>query len=284
MSISVFQLLSCSFLVWRNASLTLERGWSSSGKQIAQTEVLYQEKDSWNPLQGTSLKRNYNSIIRIFDPERSASPVEEIRFSSWILPGSVYYHTDTDSLYWIGGRDDEYGSFSRVPSGFDLKRRLDLSFSGYLEPGEVPIQLVPSPNGFGLAMIVAVTDNDLEFLKPELVLLERKSGAGIGIVPVVSTRIRLPDWKETPGYRIRWSADSSLLYIQILEFVYAFRGGQKTLETAKRFPLCFSPPTSFGAVGIAPSTETKSTIEPPFRRFSDEPSIRSVNEIRNCNP
>ncbi|TGK36419.1 hypothetical protein EHQ12_10320 [Leptospira gomenensis] len=282
MSISFLQFCSCSFLIWKNASLTLERGWSSSGKRITQTEVLYQEKDSWNPLTGTSLKRHYNSIIRIFDPDLSAAPVDEIRFPSWILPGSVYYHSETETLYWIGGRDDEYGSFYRIPTGFDLKRRQDLSFEQYLEPGEIPIHLVPSPNGLKIAMIVAVTDEDLEFLKPELVVVERKSDATAQ--RNVGTRVLLSEWKETPAYKIRWSADSSVMYIQILESVFSLHIGENSLKRAKKFPQCFSPPTSFGAVGISASTQTKTVLEKPDRVFTDSPYVRSATEIKDCRP
>ncbi|RHX77613.1 hypothetical protein EHQ05_10450 [Leptospira yasudae] len=270
---------SCSFLVWKNSSLSLERGWSSSGKEIVQMETLYEEKDSWNPLMGTTLKRNYRSLIRIFDPNVASQPLEQIPFSSWILPGSVYYHSGSKSVYWIGGKDDEYGSFSRIPAGIRLADKQNIPFSLYLQPGQIPIQLVPSPNGNSLALIVAVLDNDLEFLKPELIWLDRNEDSSLS----ANARIDLPEWRETPGHRIRWSERSDKIYIQISESVFTVHPGKKNLQKAVEFPICFAPPTSFGPVGVSPSSENATSVEKnKASSFSDSPKIRNTNQIRDC--
>ncbi|MCG6166762.1 hypothetical protein [Leptospira sanjuanensis] len=276
---SIFLFYSCSFLVWKNSSISLERGWSSSGKEIVQMETLYEEKDSWNPLMGTTLKRNYRSLIRIFDPNIASQPVEQIPFSSWILPGSVYYHSGSKSVYWIGGLDDEYGSFSRTPAGIRLTDKKHIPFSLYLQPGQIPIQLVPSPNGNSLALIVAVLDNDLEFLKPELIWLDRSEDASLN----PNARIDLPEWKETPVHRIRWSEKSDKIYIQISESIFAAYPGKKDLQKAVEFPTCFAPPTSFGPVGVSPSNENPSRMEKnQIKTFSDFPKINRISRIRNC--
>ncbi|MCG6192155.1 hypothetical protein LFX25_02715 [Leptospira sp. FAT2] len=272
-------LTDCSFLVWRNSSLSLERGWSSSGKEIVQMETLYEEKDSWNPLMGTTLKRNYRSLIRIFDPTASSEPLEQIPFSSWILPGSVYYHSGSKSVYWIGGKDDEYGGFSRIPAGIRLVDKQNIPFSLYLQPGQTPIQLVPSPNGNSLALIVAVLDNDLEFLKPELIWLDRNEDSSLS----ANARIDLPEWRETPGHRIRWSERSDKIYIQISESVFTIYSGKKDLQKAAEFPICFVPATSFGPVGVSPSNENPSRMEKnQIKTFSDFPKINRISRIRNC--
>ncbi|TGL73813.1 hypothetical protein [Leptospira yasudae] len=276
---SAFLFYSCSFLIWKNSSLSLERGWSSSGKEIVQMETLYEEKDSWNPLMGTTLKRNYRSLIRIFDPNVASPPLEQIPFSSWILPGSVYYHSGSKSVYWIGGKDDEYGSFSRIPAGIRLADKQNIPFSLYLQPGQIPIQLVPSPNGNSLALIVAVLDNDLEFLKPELIWLDRNEDSSLS----ANARIDLPEWKETPGHRIRWSERSDKIYIQISESVFTVPSGKKNLQKAAEFPTCFVPATSFGSVGVSPSSENATAVEKnKASSFSDSPKIRNTKQIRDC--
>ncbi|MBM9501521.1 hypothetical protein JWG44_14805 [Leptospira sp. 201903071] len=276
---SVFLIPSCSFLIWKNSSLSLERGWSSSGKEIVQTEVLYEEKDSWNPLSGTTLKRNYRSVIRIFDPARSSNPVEEIPFSSWILPGTVYYHSSTGALYWIGGTDDQYGSFVRIPSAFNLSEKKEISISTHLKPDQVVLQIIPSPDGNSVVMITAATDADLEFLQPELLWISRGSD---GLLQPTS-RIPLPEWKETPSYRLRWSDKSDRIYIQISEFVYTIRKEKPILQKTNEFPLCFYPPTSFGSVGISPSDQNQTKMEPnPFLSFSDLPKIQNPKKPRDC--
>ncbi|TGM03421.1 hypothetical protein EHQ76_09390 [Leptospira barantonii] len=278
-TIAAFYLSSCSFLTWKNSSLSLERGWSSSGKEVVQLETLYQEKDSWNPLMGTTLKRNYHSMIRIFDPIQSSQPVNQIPFSSWILPGTVYYHSDTKSVYWIGGKDDEYGSYSRIPSGIDLSNKKELTLSSYLAPGQVAIQLIPSPDGNSLALVVAVLDNDLEFLKPELVWLSKNGDSEFK----PTSKTNLPEWKETPVHKIRWSSKSDKIYIQVSESVFFLTNGKDRFEKASEFPVCFTPSTSFGPVGISPSDESPSPMEKnPRRSFSDSPKTTNVRQIRDC--
>lgn len=273
---------SCSFLIWKDSSLTLERGFSSSGKEIVQTEVLYQEKDSWNPLSGTTLKRNYRSIIRLFRPEESSNPIEQIPFSSWILPGTVYFHSGTKSLYWIGGKDDQYGSFARIPSALNLDEKKEILISTHLKPGQVVLQLVPSPDGNSLILILAVTDEDLEFLQPEIVWLRRAPEANSSLQIV--SRISLPEWKETPLHRIRWSQKSDRIYIQVFESIFSIQKDKPTLQRTNEFPLCFSPPTSFGSVGISPSDQNLTKIETsPFSTFSDLPKIQNPRKIRDCN-
>ncbi|MBM9576311.1 hypothetical protein JWG45_04000 [Leptospira sp. 201903070] len=276
---SFFLFPSCSFLIWKNSSLSLERGWSSSGKEIVQTEVLYEEKDSWNPLSGTTLKRNYRSVIRIFDPDRSSKAVEEIPFSSWILPGTVYYHSATGALYWIGGKDDQYGSFARIPGAFNLNEKREISISKDLRPGHVVLQLTPSPNGNSVVMITASTDEDLEFLQPELLWISRtKEGS-----QQLTARVPLLEWKETPSYRLRWSNQSDRIYIQINESVYTLQKEKSVLQKTKEFPLCFYPPTSFGSVGISPTDRNQTKMEPnPFLSFSDLPKIQNPKKIRDC--
>lgn len=280
-SVIPFFIASCSFLTWKNSSLSLERGWSSSGKEVVQMETLYEEKDSWNPLMGTTLKRNYHSMIRIFDPVKSSKPVDQIPFSSWILPGTVYYHSDTKSVYWIGGKDDEYGSYSRIPFGINISDKKEFSLSSNLEPGQVAIQLIPSPDGNSLALVAAVLDNDLEFLKPELFWLSKNGDSEFK----PTSKVDLSEWKETPIHKIRWSAKSDRIYIQISESVFILSKGKNRLEKAAEFPLCFTPATSFGPVGISPSDENPSPVEKnPIRTFSDSPKIKNAKQIRDCSP
>ncbi|TGL71099.1 hypothetical protein [Leptospira kmetyi] len=278
-TIVAFSLSSCSFLTWKHSSLSLERGWSSSGKEVVQLETLYEEKDSWNPLMGTTLKRNYHSVIRIFDPIRSSQPVEQIRFSSWILPGTVYYHSDTKSVYWIGGKDDEYGSYSRIPSGINTILQKEFVLSSYLEPGQIAIQLIPSPDGNSLALVAAVLDNDLEFLKPQLLWLSKNGDSEFK----ATSKTDLLEWKETPVHKIRWASKSDKIYIQVSESVFVLSKEKNRLEKATEFPVCFTPATSFGPVGISPSDESPSPMEKnPQKTFSDSPKTKNVRQIRDC--
>ncbi|AOP32922.1 hypothetical protein A0128_02995 [Leptospira tipperaryensis] len=280
-TLSILLFPSCSFLIWKDSSLTLERGWSSSGKEIVQTEVLYEEKDSWNPLSGTTLKRNYRSVIRLFHPEESSNPIDQIPFSSWILPGTVYFHSGTRSLYWIGGKDDQYGSFSRIPSALSLDGKKEISISTHLKPGQIVLQLIPSPDGNSLILVLAVPDADLEFLQPEFLWLRRSSETDSSLRIV--SRIPLPEWKETPLHRLRWSQKSDRIYIQISESVYSISKEKPILQKTNEFPLCFYPPTSFGSVGISPADQGPIKMEAsPFPSFSDFPKIQNPRKIRDC--
>ncbi|TGK01222.1 hypothetical protein EHQ53_09120 [Leptospira langatensis] len=284
-------LISCSQIRWKPASLAIERGWSESGKNIVQTEVLYEEKEPWNPLTGTTIKKNYRTKFRIYDlnePQKidGDPPIYSYEINSWTLPGSVYFHSETNRLFWIQGSNDEYGSVDRFPAVWSPKGFHSFDPKGFLKEGQTILHFVPSPDGGTAALILGILDANLEIQSPTLVLAD-VNGQSSSLDSSYSEFV-LKEWNETPEYRIRWSEDSSVLFVRVKDAVFKAKEKAKKLEQAKEFPRCFFPPSNFGPVGISPAgsggdSDRKRDMEsPPFKRYKDKPFVRNISQIRDC--
>ncbi|PJZ71604.1 hypothetical protein CH373_02905 [Leptospira perolatii] len=281
-----FILINCSYLQWRPASLAIERGWSENGNHVVQTEVIYEERDAWNPLTGTTHKRNYGTKFRIYLINDKAKgdgspPIFTKEVSSWTLPGSVYFHSASSLLFWIQGKNDEYAGKSRFPAIWSPELSIDQDLSSILLAGETVLQFVPAPDAELAALILGKVDPSLEILSPRLVFWNVKDRKTL-------TSISLNSWKEVPNYRIRWSVNSKTLYLRMEDKVSKAENDFHSLSKASEFPLCFFPPTNFGPVGISPAgsggdTSFDRKIEPPlFKKFEKVPMISDVGRIRDC--
>ncbi len=286
-----FLFLFCSQIRWRPAGLAIERGWSETGKNLVQTEVMYEEKDAWNPLTGTTLKKNYHTKFRIYDltdsPDPNGEPpIYSYETDSWTMPGSVYYHSETSRLFWVQGTNDDYGSQTRFPSVWSPKGFHSFLPKNFLREGQTVLHFVPSPDGGTAALLIGKTDSSLEIQSPVLILADT-NGQSSSLDSGYS-EFPLEDWKETPDYKIRWSENSNLLYIRLNNRVYSAKAKSKKLEEPKEFPSCFSPPSNFGPVGISPpgsggdSDFSRDLEPPPFKRYRDKPFVKTVLKIRDC--
>ncbi|WP_246031938.1 hypothetical protein [Leptospira fluminis] len=282
---------ACSQFAWRPASLAVERGWSETGKELVQTEVMYEERNSWNPMMGTRLKRNYKTKFRIYDlsgtPDpKGDPPIYNHEAAHWTLPGSVYYHSTTGRLFWIQGLDDQYGGNSRVPSVWSPQGYHSFDPSRFLTAEQTVLHFIPSPDGGTAALLLGKTDPNLEIHSPKLILADTNGRSSTDDRNYFETA--LSEWKEVPTFQIRWSQDSSKIYLRLGGEVVQITRKDGKISKAKEFPRCFSPPTNFGPVGISPAgsggdSSKERQLEPaPFRNYSDRPMVKHTDQIRDC--
>ncbi|EQA38207.1 putative lipoprotein [Leptospira inadai serovar Lyme str. 10] len=289
--LSTFLFASCSRMLWRPAGLAIERGWSETGKELVQTEVTYEERFSWNPLAGTSQKRNYKTKFRIYDltgtPDpKGESPIYNYEAAHWTLPGSVYYHSSTARLFWIQGVNDEYGGNTRTPSVWSPHGFRSFEPKQFLSNEQTILRFVPSPDGGTAALLIGKVDESLEIVSPKLILADT-NGQSSSLDKGYSENL-LSEWKEIPTYQLRWSADSSSIYLRLGEHVVKITRRDGKLVKANEFPRCFFPPTNFGPVGISPagtggdSSKARELEPAPFRNYSDRPMVKYTDRIRDC--
>ncbi|TGL63503.1 hypothetical protein [Leptospira sarikeiensis] len=284
-------LLQCSQIQWRPASLAVERGWSETGKNIVQTEVIYEEKDAWNPLSGTTHKKNYRTKFRIYEisgpgNDSGDPPIYSYEIGSWALPGSVYFHSATNRLFWIQGSNDEYGGAVRSPGVWSPKGFHSFEPKNFQKEGQTIFQFVPSPDGGKVAIIFGTLGSDLQIGSPTLILADVNGQSST--YDKYYFEYPLTRWEETPEFRIRWSETSNHLYVRIGDSVFRTNEKSKKLEIAKEFPVCFYPASNFGPVGISPGgsggdSDIGRDMEPPlYKRYKDKPFVKSLSQIKDC--
>ncbi|MCE9599833.1 MAG: hypothetical protein K8S54_17875 [Spirochaetia bacterium] len=92
-------LIQCSQIFWRDASLGAVKIPATNGE--VEVTVTYQEKNSWDPTMGTTLKRGYQTRLK-----RSGNNPAETQFKGWILTDTMKC---TDACEFEGGASDQYG-------------------------------------------------------------------------------------------------------------------------------------------------------------------------------
>lgn len=261
-------------MIWKEASLSPQVVPTDDRQTAVIVEVKYEEKDSWNPLNGTTDKRRYHSEIQVLKRETNELRlVSRWEIPSWTLTDSVYYHSGKSILYVLHGKDDEYGT---------LKRRLSIflpdqtSFSYPATPDDLVIfQISPSPSGDRLALVTAVSNENWEFSEFELKILDPKSQS-VEVHP-------LSFWTALPLYGIRWSNDSKRLYIRTPDRVLLWEG-KGNLAEAKAYPDCFSPSTNFGSLAYRDSfIESQNPWKVKLgERKPEAKMVQSLDAIRVC--
>lgn len=97
---------SCNQLFWRDASLgsviVLANPTMADDPSFSlEVTVNYQEKNSWDPTFGTTLKRGYQTLLT----KKGKNPAQ-YQFKGWVLSDSV---TCSKTCSFLGGHSDEYG-------------------------------------------------------------------------------------------------------------------------------------------------------------------------------
>lgn len=222
-------------MIWKKAQLIDEVSPASDPKDSLVLTVEYEEKDSWNPMNGTTDKRKYRSKIRLFrSTDTTVKPTKEWDLPSWALGDGIFYHTESGTLFALYGKDDEYGTLNQTLSIFPNS---GASFSYPAVPeNRIIFQMAPSPKGNEIALITANQDADSEFSEFELNLIQLPSKE-------VST-YPISFWTALPMYGMRWSEDGRTVYLRTPDQVLALSQGN--LKPSKTFPDCFSVSTNFG--------------------------------------
>src|SRR5262245_46390837 len=61
-----------SLFWWRTTRQLEHLVWSSDGRQVGGVEYVFEEKKSWNPLDGTTQKRKFCHQLSLYDPKTLA--------------------------------------------------------------------------------------------------------------------------------------------------------------------------------------------------------------------
>lgn len=164
-------LIGCSQMVWRQAQLAEEISPSNDPNTNLLLTVTYEEKDSWNPLNGTTDKRNYKSKIKLVkNSATGGKTIKEWDLPSWALGDGIFYHTGSSTLFVLYGKDDEYGTLNQTLS---LYPESGGAFSYPASPEKrIIFQMAPSPNGNLVALVTASPTNEGEFSEFELNIIQ----------------------------------------------------------------------------------------------------------------
>ncbi|MCC5815111.1 MAG: hypothetical protein JJT78_10170 [Leptospira sp.] len=199
-------LVACSSLFWRSASLPPETLISGNSQLIYQ--VVYLERDSWNPMMGTTIKKSYQTRVTLQDKKDSQAIKELPNINSWILPGKMTYVSETDSLFWIQGIDDEYGTLQRKAGIAQNIRTKGFSETKFWEGEKELIHLTPSPNGDKVAFVFT-RSNSSGMPETFLTVWNHKTEEK------PTQNHKLPTWDESdgspnPNYDLIWRSNDSL--------------------------------------------------------------------------
>lgn len=220
--------------------MLVEPSWSETGKSYAALEILFEEKQSFNPLNGTTLKKNYRAKIQLYQIESDNSVKktwESDIFDSWILPASLYYHEKTGRIFFLKGLNDEYGTKERLAAILKIGEKKPETIPVVKDRSEEILFAIPAPDGRKIAVgIGKFQEENLQSAKIQLFSIEGMQNE----IPKIGF------WAEfSPEYLVTWSEDSEILYIKQSKSVRKIILGSKSLENAREFPLCFIG-TSFG--------------------------------------
>ncbi|MDF3819269.1 hypothetical protein P3G55_05130 [Leptospira sp. 96542] len=264
-------LIQCSQMIWREASLPEEVSPGSDPKHNLVLSVSYEEKDPWNPLNGTTDKRAYKTKIKLVETQgKLTKEIKEWDLPSWALSDGAFYHSQSSTLFVLYGKDDEYGTLNQTLSIFPTNGG---AFSYPASPeNRIIFQMAPSPNGKLVALITANQKEYGEYAEFELNLIQLPTKE-INTFPISF-------WTALPMYGMRWSEDGSSLYLRTPDRVLKWSGGD--VNETKTFPDCFSIPTNFGRWAY----ESAEVVDPGQIRLGKKlPSpklISDIEKIRLC--
>ena len=124
---------SCASFYWRESKLPPHISFSNSKKNVLYSRIHFSEKDSWNPLDGTSLKKNYFTHFKLGKllSNNKLELIDTFEYQSWILPESIQF-SDSDffKLSFISGENkNEFGTEPReaIFYNFNTKKIINLS-------------------------------------------------------------------------------------------------------------------------------------------------------------
>lgn len=197
--------LACSSLFWRSASLPPET--IHSGQSTLTYQTVYLERDSWNPLMGTTVKKSYQTRLTLYPKGEGSTAKELPNLTSWTLPGLIAYNSGTDRLFWIQGTDDEYGTYSRKAGRAEKIQEKGFSQAEFWNEEKGLLDLSVSPDGNYYAIVHQTLNTDQI---PSYFLSIWKWGD-----PKPSERISLSNWEETTGvensvYSLSWQNSKTL--------------------------------------------------------------------------
>lgn len=229
----VLFFISC--MTWRKANLGWESSWGSN-QEVLMYSIEFEERNSWNPLEGTTLKRNYKTKLEEYKfINNKFEKQSEFELPFWILLNNLFYNSEKKLLFLIRGEENSgYGTEKRIVSLYKItSKNLENIWSS--KEKEYLWKLVPSPDTTKIAFLT--TENATSQLGAKLHLWDGKVRS-----------VSISSWLDASfEHAISWSEDSRFLYLAQPEGVYRISlETELTLQKVGQFPKCFVPSTSFG--------------------------------------
>lgn len=216
----------------------MEASWSNS-EDLLVYSIEFEETSAWNPLEGTTIKRNFSTLLKEYKlkSDNQLVPVSEFQFPFWVLNNNVFYNSKNRNIFIMRGSSEGYGTSDRTISNYliDEKKTIDI-WTG--KPGEFLWKIVPSPDSSHIAFIT--TGSPTTEMEAKLHIWNAEKG--IRSIPI-------PAWIDSSfEYGISWNSDSRILYLAVRNEVYTVNVIPKELTPTRagQFPKCFVPSTNFG--------------------------------------
>lgn len=275
---------------WRSAAPIRVAVWldsTSAGRdRFVELSTGYSEKNSLDPLSGTTRKRDYRtevSLLEVEDPGRKrpvlSKTVAWFEFPGWILEDSVYsrVHSAQPGVWFIGGENDSFAGSERGLFAADAAGRIRSVVLLADDRGAATVVLkraIPSPSGRLLVLLQEGIKDTKEIRNIQNTGDARDTGADAARtrsyfaqlrIVAVATSAALPtepgviETTELTRTRLsegflsgpRWAEDNSGVYFQTTGGVYYMKAtpakpGEQPVRLAARYPACLSPGTTSG--------------------------------------
>ncbi len=221
-AIVIIFLSSCSSIFWRDAKLFPLISFSETGKKIAYMRVHYQEKDSWNPLNGTTDKKKFTTQIILGEIENDLS-VKKIadleRFPFWILPNAFFYNESTQTLAFMHGLgENEYGTPSKTVSIHSLANKKTTDIIKGKPEIKTPLGIALSANASLIAVVSGEMNASTGFYQNfQLHILD------IAIDKIQSS-FPIPDWQDSPEFELAWLKGEPVLSAHVNKKLFTVKG------------------------------------------------------------
>ncbi len=219
-------LSSCSSIFWREAKLFPSISFSETGSKLAYMRVYYQEKDSWNPLEGTTKKKDYTTqiILAAIENDLHLKKITELdRFAFWILPESLFYNEGTGTLAFINGLNaNEYGTPNKTVSVYNLKTKKSTDLIKDKPQIKTPLSIALSADASLLGLVSADINENGFYHKFQLTIMNVNENSILASFP-------LPNWQDSPTeFELAWSKTESVLSAHVKEKLFTVKGNTIT--------------------------------------------------------
>lgn len=227
-------LVSC--MTWRQANLGWESSWGNN-QEVLLYSIEFEERNSWNPLEGTTIKKNYKTRLQEYKfISNKLEKQNEWEFPFWVFGNHLFYNSEKKLIFLIRGQEGSgYGTENRILSIYKIAdKNLENLWSS--REGEYLWKIVPSPDTSKILFLT--TENATSQIKAKLHIWDGKFRS-----------VKISSWLDASfEHAVSWNEDSKSIFLAQPEGVYKIDLQKPILELqkAKEFPKCFVPSTSFG--------------------------------------
>ncbi|MCB1177798.1 MAG: hypothetical protein KDK36_09485, partial [Leptospiraceae bacterium] len=224
---------------WRKSELPHVVSWTENEDTALVYKIIFEERSSWNPLNGTTIKASYQTVLKIItidSKENKVNQVFEKTFDTWVLPGMVFYKKGGSEILMISGTtQDSFGTEDRNI----IKYNKDSDSTKVLwsaEKGKYLWKILPSPDGQIISFVT--TESAASMVNAQLHF----------IIGSEVKSVNIDEWIDSPNFGLSWEKNSKTIFIRKNEKVEKVDIANLKLVKASSFPDCFYPGTNIGSI------------------------------------